>query len=167
MAEAPKPINVTVPCHACPAQTKLEGVVLETLDLNQRWEEIAPLLGRLGWGVRENETGNLTGFCPACLANKDKLPAFTGVDAGCPKCGEGGVKTIFCRGHAPQCGYRGTREHLHRECGCCGYDWIEACKDDAAGPRPVVDAGKGLDEASEASYGADRNVCGVGSTASG
>lgn len=67
------------------------------------------------------------------------LPAWGTTD--CPKCGEKAASTAWCR--AEPCTYIGpTRsiytagdmaneaiEHMHRRCGCCGFDRLEAPKD--------------------------------------
>ncbi len=54
-------------------------------------------------------------------------------EARCPKCGHDTVKTRYCRG-GPDSDYRDlcwdkglNREHLHRNCERCHYEWEEAC----------------------------------------
>ena len=56
--------------------------------------------------------------------------------ATCPKCGDGGADTRYCDGLNKDY-YRDKdklcwpsirpREHLHRECAICKYEWLERC----------------------------------------
>jgi hypothetical protein len=60
--------------------------------------------------------------------------AFNHSDGHCPKCSYKGHQIVFC-------GYEGRDrqpavsaceldgEHLHRQCGACGYCWVERCFD--------------------------------------
>jgi hypothetical protein len=66
-----------------------------------------------------------------------ELPAYSGTDAICPKCGEGQVPVKWhsyglstpgwaCANHDPRLRYPGG-EHLCRRCETCGYGWMESC----------------------------------------
>jgi hypothetical protein len=67
------------------------------------------------------------------------LPAFT-PEPHCTKCGNSGpkrIRTAWCPGGAQKpeavCFIRpdAQGEHMHRACEECGYEWLEACTDDA------------------------------------
>lgn len=66
------------------------------------------------------------------------LPSFSGHETGCPKCGHFVVGVAYCSGsgwiglsHLCRDRY-GLPEHLHRRCGVCNYEWLEACLDTRA-----------------------------------
>jgi hypothetical protein len=62
------------------------------------------------------------------------LPAYSGPTAACPKCGangKGDLKTAYhakpetdsiCWGRLEE-----GREHVHRMCKRCGFEWLESC----------------------------------------
>lgn len=51
----------------------------------------------------------------------------------CPKCGHKRVLMIYCKGtdpyNATRCYFRFGRDHLHRRCNRCHYEWHEATTD--------------------------------------
>ena len=52
--------------------------------------------------------------------------------AKCPKCGINDVGSSYCMGiNANARCYYGIREHIHRLCMRCQYQWVEKCLDDA------------------------------------
>lgn len=62
----------------------------------------------------------------------DQLPAYQPSEH-CLKCGHDVVVTFYCKGaydamyRSPcQDMYERHAEHLHRNCQCCHYEWIEA-----------------------------------------
>jgi hypothetical protein len=78
------------------------------------------------------------------------LPAYTGPEGHCPRCGVPGAVTEWhwavpppprdggrrppCAGHVELAVWDGKGEHLCRVCLNCGYGWSEACTDPAATP---------------------------------
>lgn len=57
------------------------------------------------------------------------LPPYA-PDATCPKCGCEEVATLFCDNPRPlqACWrLRLDKDHFHRHCTRCGYEWLEAC----------------------------------------
>lgn len=55
------------------------------------------------------------------------LPAFSGDDPTCPKCGNEGASTRYVTGRDPfGCRTCPVKEHFHRECTRCGFVWVEA-----------------------------------------
>lgn len=69
--------------------------------------------------------------------NKDKpLPSFNEA-ATCPKCGYDEINVRYCIAPQPlkKCWFvlrfgSNNREHLHRVCNRCHYEWLEACLSD-------------------------------------
>lgn len=63
----------------------------------------------------------------------DPLPAYSGATT-CAKCASTAVATRYCKGwHRGDCSKR-KYEHIHRDCGTCGFDWLEAPVD-GYGPK--------------------------------
>jgi hypothetical protein len=87
------------------------------------------------------------------------LPAYSGPDGPCPRCGLPGAMTEWhwagplapqdmagcrppCAGHAELAVLGGEGEHLCRLCLNCGYGWTEACAGQGtAAPPPAICAG--------------------------
>lgn len=87
------------------------------------------------------------------------LPAYTGPEGKCPKCGEYGGRTEWhwaggvlapekmarreppCKDIEDLASFGGEGEHLCRLCPNCGYGWVEACAGNHGGKtrqlRPV------------------------------
>lgn len=88
-----------------------------------------------------------------------ELPPFSGLQPKCPKCGEEGkgkVKISYHDEPEPDfsCWFRlePGREHVHRLCKTCGYEWIEACEgksEEKAKPGGAGDLGTMLNKAAE------------------
>lgn len=124
--------GIAVRCEGCPAQLSDPEFDPEGRTVGEKGDWLLKLAKRDGWAVRiERGEGIFT--CPACTATRaaqqtGPLPPFD-PRARCPKCGFNRVATRFCAGRTIDCLIRVLREHLHRRCGRCGYDWIQATKD--------------------------------------
>lgn len=60
----------------------------------------------------------------------DELKPYSGQKTTCIKCGEEGTNTFYCRGgmHTHQCSLHiRDKQHLHRRCLTCSYEWAEKC----------------------------------------
>ena len=76
----------------------------------------------------------------ASLTGAGALPPYND-QKPCPKCGAWGgrVRTWFCDGRrsmaraSSSACYGEAREHLHRKCPQCQYEWLEAPRDAANG----------------------------------
>jgi hypothetical protein len=82
----------------------------------------------LGWSV-EVVGGEAQFICPACTGG-----AYDG-KAKCPKCGHDDIGTRHCLGTPEVCNRGINREHLHRSCGLCGYNWLQETQDAAMKPE--------------------------------
>jgi len=70
------------------------------------------------------------------LAHDPSVPhAFNHTGGECPKCGSKRHHILYClqgqTGLPKVVGCEVDGEHLHRQCGDCGYPWIERCYDHA------------------------------------
>lgn len=45
----------------------------------------------------------------------------------CHKCGCRDTNTFYCKGgsYTWECSFRVSDEHLHRQCRCCKFEWID------------------------------------------
>ena len=58
-----------------------------------------------------------------------EMKKYSGQKTKCPKCGEEGTTTWHCGGSSWdwECCFRKEKEHLHRCCTNCKYEWAEKC----------------------------------------
>lgn len=71
---------------------------------------------------------------PRPSAHDETVPhQFNHTEGECPKCARKNLLMGFCRTrqdelpHVTGCGVEG--DHLHVQCGTCGYPWVERCYD--------------------------------------
>jgi len=67
-------------------------------------------------------------------AHDETVPhAFNHTDGVCPKCASKNHHIVFCRPGQTEIprvmGCEVDGDHLHRQCGMCGYPWVERCYD--------------------------------------
>lgn len=127
--------EVTLGCDACNAmKLSLGEHSFAGMVEAEHWSDMAPLAAARGWAIRQ-DGGRWRAICPACLAKEEQqkivsLADYSGPSA-CPKCLADGVAVKFCRGAVPCCPIMVHREHVHRVCKSCGYDWVESCADES------------------------------------
>ena len=122
--------GIRIRCQTC--NTWLEEAEARTdgLSLGEKGDVLLKLAGRLAWAASVTD-GNLEVVCPGCVDARDKLlstpfEAFSSKNR-CPKCGCDKISTRFCTGLTHCLGV--AREHLHRTCQRCAYDWKQETKD--------------------------------------
>ncbi len=49
--------------------------------------------------------------------------------AKCGKCGDEEIATIYCGHPLPDKAHPEIKEHFHRKCKRCGFNWVEKCLD--------------------------------------
>jgi hypothetical protein len=131
----PKTLGISVRCCKCPAF--LEDPDFDdrgVKEIGERFGVLAMLANRAGWAY-EVVDGDARFICPACIARPKQLltmalPRYD-FSSPCPKCGLSGISASskFCTGRTG-CGFGAPREHIHRTCGRCKHDWVQACIDD-------------------------------------
>lgn len=87
-----------------------------------------------GWAYYFDGPNAVSFVCPTCRAKLDAnqktvLPRYR-EQSVCAACGYKTVSTQYCTGiNLSVCRF-GQRPHLHRQCGRCGYVWVEGCLND-------------------------------------
>ena len=138
----PRLLNLEVRCDCGKSLLLPDRVVREPYDNESKrtWmeeiqDEATPLIVSEGWAIRTNQAGGRYAVCPACAAVPE-LPPLPEYESRmkCPACGHNRIGTRFCDGRARTC-RGGVRDHLHRTCQRCGYDVIQATKQEKTNDR--------------------------------
>ena len=136
--------TVLIQCEGCPAQLVLPEVPIPPLrpgyDLYQRnseqWDELTTAITAQGWSVKTRSTGGRFPLCPACGQNHQAHEVKTlqrfEPQCLCPMCGHDDVAMHFCNGHSIACNI-GLRNHLHRVCRRCNYNWASKTMEESNG----------------------------------
>lgn len=126
--------QLTVRCWHCPATLSLGLIRTKGVPIGEVGDGVLKIALREKW-ASEVVDGDLRITCPACQAgqNQDTHREFElfRLKNLCTKCGSKSIATRYCTGNVPQCDVRAFRDHLHRTCGECGYDWKQETKDHA------------------------------------
>lgn len=125
--------DVTIKCAVCQKSELLLALDIEDLLTNEKlWNVLASMLPKWGWTVARDQKIGRYGMCSECAAklHEQQTMALTPFveDESCPKCGQPHSVIHYCDGKT-NCWANVQREHLHRKCGRCGYEWLVAPAD--------------------------------------
>lgn len=97
----------------------------------EQCDRLIPHLTQIGWKVYISPIGWMETLCPVCWQNEIRQTHIEVYEpaAECPKCGCPSVSIRFCTGLTPDCPRTPGRDHLHRTCQTCRYDWLQNTKD--------------------------------------